>query len=1263
VAPPGPPPLNLLTGKTPNDVAYEAVRSHLAKSDPASCAQDPPTPPAKMQLLTVHPSQPLVAYYLEEPQPHAPLTSVKLLQVQHLQTRNVLWTCYLTDLASMLFDYDPIAHDATKKFGHAIKTLGVLQSLSFFDASTLYFSGMADPSDASLFGQVERWQTLLVQFDKRIVMLNLRKGPASIALLPPGKGRAARNFYSPILCHLTKETGLNSNPSSNALPLTKSLLLLGCADGTFKCYDWKRSKLQKSIKGLGKNDWIVHLIAANRYPSLGDATDAKPEEEERKVRRFITLTKKGTAYLIEVVVSQEGIDIRPPLARFEGGAAPLPSNLEAPAKDAEVGHWEHQLLNYDADRDIFMWGLPSNKGKQGQKVFCWDLQRLQSQLLAEKGGKSVFKPEPTLVIQIPFEAEVAAFPAWSHPAFPDDAIVCAVITRMGDLHIMGATTSGTSGSATVIASAITSTSIRAVIQRDTGMVTGPILQLHFVGCASLWDSGVLLLGSNLGVVMVDFESQYILPGSLHNHFGAGLGHLGKSVLYVKHSSVVYGSIDAFKANPVGRMEIKNTYDVFESPAATHLPLEIQKRAFRLPPCFLPSPSGMYLCLYWNEEMRYEVLHVPSVLRRVSQRSKDGTSTSASVASGTGVSSFAWIGENNVYAVIHSPDAEKLGQASSVDAVTPTVGEGKDFSALSAQKLKDLTDIRNLGNNLKDLANVKDLAVNTTKGATKVVTSTAKIATGAAISTGKAGLSATKAVKGATVNATSKVVGTTASVAGKTAGVVGGAVHKTSKVFSFGLLGRGKKKSSDTESAITADDEEDFESKPTVMTPTPMMQPGVFDPNSLKNQAKKAYVEFKELVAVDVNQSAMSGTIAPATASSLGELGLRGGNRIPPRVLFGGPVLCVACRSDDEDGMAYFYTRKKGEESNSASVYVSSGPSMPYPDLVVWDDDGKLCAVVIQSRVAIYLSDQPDFVLLGTVRVGSPADPDGAAISVKFVHGVLYCCTRNSIECVFLGDTTSGGICHLDSHVIASTSVHTLPGRSILTGYSSLTPPTLPMPLNHPVVLGYQSGSLVVSTVRGLLGIPLCHPLLRIGTLLAAGQSVRAKKWFDAVPESDHEGLATFLERRGYPELAVELPGLSLETMVDFSMRHGYVDRLEEIVGSFGVPGLRSIDMGRSVSSSIFGPEEYGHSVIVCVGVYLLAHGKIEPVRRLASECLKSGEAVKDAFVLASLMLNIDRANARDLIGRVVQESEGSDDWAIGSFVRNHIMSPQSDRAS
>jgi hypothetical protein len=62
------------------------------------------------------------------------------------------------------------------------------------------------------------------------------------------------------------------------------------------------------------------------------------------------------------------------------------------------------------------------------------------------------------------------------------------------------------------------------------------------------------------------------------------------------------------------------------------------------------------------------------------------------ATGTGISSFAWLGENDVFAIIHSPAAEKLGRGSNVDAAAPGVGETKDFAAMSAQKLKVRLDV-------------------------------------------------------------------------------------------------------------------------------------------------------------------------------------------------------------------------------------------------------------------------------------------------------------------------------------------------------------------------------------------------------------------------------------------------------------------------------------------------------------------------------------------------------------------------------------------
>ena len=341
-----------------------------------------------------------------------------------------------------------------------------------------------------------------------------------------------------------------------------------------------------------------------------------------------------------------------------------------------------------------------------------------------------------------------------------------------------------------------------------------------------------------------------------------------------------------------------------------------------------------------------------------------------------------------------------------------------------------------------------------------------------------------------------------------------------------------------------------------------------------------------------------------------------------------------------------------------------------------DDDGRLCAIVVANRVAVYLlggdGSEGDFVLLGAVRIGSPLVPTAPVTSAKFLHGALYCCTWDSVHCVLLGGdldysgSTSTGhapICHLDAYLLASTDVPRIP-EAIPTvsgteaAYTSLGPIPISLPLLNPSVLGYQNGSLLVSTLRGVHAIPLNSPLMRIGLLLASGQIDRAVRWFDAVPNTDHEALARFLERRGKPELALELPGLSLETIVDLSMRYGCVDRLEEVVETFGLGGLQAIDMGRGVSSTSSSPNNHAHSIVVCVGAYLLAHGRLELVRRLASECLHAGDqGKKDAFVLGTLLLPVDEADATRLIHRAVRDDAAAldDDWWIGNFARDFVL--------
>jgi hypothetical protein len=423
------------------------------------------------------------------------------------------------------------------------------------------------------------------------------------------------------------------------------------------------------------------------------------------------------------------------------------------------------------------------------------------------------------------------------------------------------------------------------------------------------------------------------------------------------------------------------------------------------------------------------------------------------------------------------------------------------------------------------------------------------------------------------------------------------------------------------------------------------------------------VEFKRLETVEAVKSAEGNTIPAAKATSLGELQIRGGKRNLPTSLFGGPVLCVACRStsNGKEGNAYFYTRttKDGVKDLNASSYVSSGPALPYPDLVAWDEDGRLCAIVIENRVAVYLSNEPNFVLLGCVGIISPTMATSEVTNVRFVHGTLYCCTWNSVHCVLLGDLEEG-LCKLDTYLLASTDVPRIPQKINDDRYIPFAPIPIALPLVQPTILGYQSGSLVVSTLRGVQAVPLSSPLLRIGLLLAGGQLERATKWFDAVANTDHEYLANFLERRGRPEMAIQLPGLSLETMVDISMRFGYLDRLEEIIETFGASGLRLIDMGRGVAPSLFGPELTTQSVVVCIGAYLLAHGRVELTRRLATECLRLGEeGRKDALFLGALLLPVDEADANRLITRAVEEGPIADDWLIGKYVRDYVLTSSS----
>jgi hypothetical protein len=102
-------------------------------------------------------------------------------------------------------------------------------------------------------------------------------------------------------------------------------------------------------------------------------------------------------------------------------------------------------------------------------------------------------------------------------------------------------------------------------------------------------------------------------------------------------------------------------------------------------------------------------------------------------------------------------------------------------------------------------------------------------------------------------------------------------------------------------------------------------------------------------------------------------------------------------------------------------------------------------VVVQDCVSIYLSDEPNFDVMGTVRTGSAGEISPEIVSCCWIKGVLYCTTRFSVQCGFVGDL-DGGVCHLDLFTLASSTVSSMPSKTIATDYKSLFPPTILMPL-------------------------------------------------------------------------------------------------------------------------------------------------------------------------------------------------------------------------
>ena len=409
--------------------------------------------------------------------------------------------------------------------------------------------------------------------------------------------------------------------------------------------------------------------------------------------------------------------------------------------------------------------------------------------------------------------------------------------------------------------------------------------------------------------------------------------------------------------------------------------------------------------------------------------------------------------------------------------------------------------------------------------------------------------------------------------------------------------------------------------------------------------KRSRVELFKLAEVQVGAAELAGGagVAAATVVSIGTLTIRGGDRAVPQILFGGPALCIGCSmmsdtnsvSDSDEGMAYFYCRKSGaimENDERASTYMTVGTSIPCPDLLAWDEDGLLCAVSYKSRVAIYLSDPPKFTLLGSIDVvgGSQlGKTEQPIISLKFIHGTLYCSGPSSVHIVMLGDLAEEDtVCELDTYTIATSRSVPLQGTDCPDDF---TPAPVITSLSRPHILTYHSGGLLVSTDVGLRLLPLSHPLIRIGTLLKANLTEKARKWIFDIPQAHHDFLCRFLIRRGRADLAIrDLNGLSLETYIDLCIRYERTPELENLISSHGGQVVKEI--------SGWGRDDGGYSAISAIGLYMLGKNKIDCVKELVGHLISYGtdEVLVDAMKLATLIGAIDLSDGGALLQSVIK---------------------------
>lgn len=554
---------DLGTSMNPNNSTRNNKGS--GSSNKPSSASQKQQPQQIQRNATLHPVLPWVAYTIEDDVVSSGAAGQQQYQqlnvvVQNVTTQQILWHMNWMDLAACLYgERNP------SKLPAATKSLGsTIISLAFLDPSSVYWSGMSvassTPNTSAADGNnnnnnMPHFTWLAVQTNSRVLVLQLRQsqyssavvltpysatataaGGASVTTTPFNHHRFTRQAW--LVSHL-HEKALGSTPSSNLLPIDANTWLVGCADGSLKAWDRTTHQPVKSIKGLGKGDWIVQILPANRYSnqssntsggsgSGGTSAGGQPPALTA-TRRILTITKKNSVYLIEleflIGVTPAGgagytnmtaamLEIRPPLARFVSTAAAAGTDTVSGKDRMDHG----SVVSYDAHRDWIMWLVPARKGTTTiTSVLVWNLHDLQTEFLKHDDSSSssgIFKPDPTLTIQFPagpsdensLSSSMTVLPTIQHAAFSESTVICGVATELGDIYLQVAAVTASNKNASAIATPVMGVNLAQLLERDLSLERSneddppPMIRVYAVRAQPLGERPMLLCVTNVGLV-------------------------------------------------------------------------------------------------------------------------------------------------------------------------------------------------------------------------------------------------------------------------------------------------------------------------------------------------------------------------------------------------------------------------------------------------------------------------------------------------------------------------------------------------------------------------------------------------------------------------------------------------------------------------------------------------------------------------------------------------------------------------------------------